>query len=407
MTNYYEILGVQKTASYAELKSAYRNLAVAYHPDKNPGSIQAEEIFKRINEAYQIVSDPAKRSRYDATLEYQQYFAEQQRQAAYKQYDFSQTYYNPGKNNARANASTTASVDRDWKKSWLNLSNKNFYIVLFLASVFVFGVIGTANYVQAERDKEAALRLLQREQVVVNTKHIVEEALANNDFVTALQTLEQMEQDNVDAFTVTYLYEDVYAQAVEVAEQSSRSQDFSNAVIVLENLLQYGKSSYENAYTVFLLGEAYYGIGDYDKVITYLENYNDAYHPEIPTLVAKVYREKKKDMQNAMAWHNKAKQWLGRVYQNAGFDFVPTDAPEAHFDAYYESAKTYFLLNNFEQALIDTRGALFLRSTNKDALYLKALCESKLNNSNACASLLKAEKFGYLVNKYDKSTICK
>lgn len=63
--DYYEVLGVAKGASDDEIKKAFRKLAVKYHPDKNPGDKEAEEKFKEINEAYSVLSDKTKRSRYD------------------------------------------------------------------------------------------------------------------------------------------------------------------------------------------------------------------------------------------------------------------------------------------------------------------------------------------------------
>ena len=63
--DYYDILGISKNADQAEIKSAYRKLAIKYHPDKNPDNKEAEEKFKEAAEAYEVLSNPEKRQRYD------------------------------------------------------------------------------------------------------------------------------------------------------------------------------------------------------------------------------------------------------------------------------------------------------------------------------------------------------
>lgn len=81
--DYYKILGVTKSASQAEIKKAYRALAKKYHPDKNKGDKAAEDKFKNISEAYEVIGDPEKRKQYDQLganwKQYQQSGEQQQR----------------------------------------------------------------------------------------------------------------------------------------------------------------------------------------------------------------------------------------------------------------------------------------------------------------------------------------
>lgn len=79
MENYYDLLGVAKTADEAEIKKAYRKLAMQYHPDRNPNDKAAEEKFKKINEAYAVLSDKDKKRQYDLVGDsrfHQQYSSE-------------------------------------------------------------------------------------------------------------------------------------------------------------------------------------------------------------------------------------------------------------------------------------------------------------------------------------------
>src|SRR3989442_7598720 len=70
--DYYKILGVDRKADQKAINQAFRKLARQHHPDVNPGNKQAEERFKEINEAYQVLNDPKRRAKYDQILDLRQ-----------------------------------------------------------------------------------------------------------------------------------------------------------------------------------------------------------------------------------------------------------------------------------------------------------------------------------------------
>lgn len=84
MTNYYHVLGLSEDASPAEIKAAFKRLAVKYHPDKHPGRPEMEEKFKEINVAHQILSDEYEKARFDLKLKYRQFSQSEARPYTYQ-----------------------------------------------------------------------------------------------------------------------------------------------------------------------------------------------------------------------------------------------------------------------------------------------------------------------------------
>src|SRR4030065_1496890 len=93
--DYYQILGVEKGAGPEDIKKAYRKLALKYHPDRNPNNGEAEEKFKKISEAYAVLSDPEKRKQYDSfgSDQFSQRFSQED---IFRNFDFSQIFRDLG-----------------------------------------------------------------------------------------------------------------------------------------------------------------------------------------------------------------------------------------------------------------------------------------------------------------------
>ena len=135
MSDFYEDLGVEKTATAEQIKKAYRTLAFKYHPDRNPGDKVAEEKFKKINAAYEVIGDEAKRRNYDLMGQsaYNNYSqnAENTYQNTYSSYNpfgDSETFwewFNTQQN--RANESQENRSQREYRRWEYSTDNSNDY----------------------------------------------------------------------------------------------------------------------------------------------------------------------------------------------------------------------------------------------------------------------------------------
>lgn len=384
MKNHYELLTISKTASYKEIKAAYRKLALQYHPDKNPNNPHAEELFKQIAIAYDTLSSPAKKSRYDAVLSYNQF-----------------QYHNPKPTQQPFTPPTTVrsnptrpSVQQH--KSWLNLKNKHFIAALTLSFVLVFGTIGSAIYVQHQQKELLKKKQATEQELYLKLTTQVEQQLANKNYKVSLQLANQLVKDLPKRYDVINYKRITLSNIAENGVVDLQQGRYTQAIDAFVTLISTTLTPNDHVTINYYLGLSYYYNNQAEKAIHCLLTIKADDYPEIPTLLAIIYRDKFNDSAMALSWHTVAKQMLSEQYKHVGFQFVPSDAPQEHFDAYYQSAVTNYKLKKYDAALQDLRGALFLRSANHDALYMKGLCELELGLPDACSSFEKAKKNGHV-----------
>jgi len=144
MSDYYQDLGIEKTASAEEIKKAYRNMAFKYHPDRNPGDKVAEEKFKKINAAYEVLGDEAKRRNYD--LMGQNPYSDYSQNETY-QNTYSNTTYDAGETfwewfNSQQQSQTEGDYQRqnEYKRWEYSSNNSNYSYSSYLRS-FIFKIL--------------------------------------------------------------------------------------------------------------------------------------------------------------------------------------------------------------------------------------------------------------------------
>ncbi|QHL88224.1 DnaJ domain-containing protein [Nibribacter ruber] len=156
--NYYHILGLAPSASASEIKAAYKRLALKYHPDRNPLNDRAEEQFKRVNEAYQILSDPRRKATYDLKRQYE------------KNYHQSQAYSNPRYHYTRPPAGMQERHYHQRPQRHSHFSKKDRLIALGLIVLLVL-LLAT---IKLSWDAFASQRAYQRGQQAETQKHWAE-----------------------------------------------------------------------------------------------------------------------------------------------------------------------------------------------------------------------------------------
>lgn len=379
MQDFYEVLGVSRTATPAQIKIAFKKMAMRYHPDRNPGNKQAEETFKLLNEAYHTLSNPLKRSRYDSrfhiiTEELNEAYWQEVKRKRYQQWKQSQ--------------------DKRYRldKTYFKIQGLAFLVFLIISG-FCFAIINTAHYyVRQQQMEKWRANSLQLEHV--------NGLFGAGKFHDAFNMIRMMEEKDPLDFRFGFVRDSLVAALRKQADQEFHHKDFTAAVTHYIVLKHYEHPvRYE---TLENMSMCQYYLGNYKESLEALKHL----HNQQPGDLGLVYKigvinlQKLDNPQEALHYFTIGKKLfkdnLSHVYGNA-FQIVmnPNDAPDIYYSIFRERALANMKLGHFKDAVTDCNWAVFLRPQEGEAYYLRAIANINTKDYPAvCEDVAKAKQFG-------------
>lgn len=391
MINYYHILGISRQADRQEIKAAYRKLALRYHPDKSPDSSYAEERFKEISNAYQVLSNAEKKAQHDMLLAY----ADLQALAGMP---------NPGSPPA-----PPGNGERDYRRrppqSWhyrprpsgLPKYHNTVATAWAFGIVFVIAVlvVGLSSY-RAYQHKQ---QLLEQTELAMNIYQKAKKLYRQENYAYSLQLLQTINEQNKIPYNAGRLKHEVLQKLDKKAGKLFEEGNYKEAARFYQ-LLSEHQPEY-NAFTYARLVSSYEMIPDYPQAILTYEKVIQAEPLTIEArnrLAAILYD--KGEYEEALRYYQQAGEIVAREYQYLyGRAYVlavnPGKTPESHYQLHCGLGKTYTRMGKHQQAEKAFKWAIFLRPQKADAYYFQGLnfWESR-QAAEACQAWKEATRLG-------------
>jgi curved DNA-binding protein CbpA len=378
MGNYYEILGIDYSATAAQIRAAYKRKAMRYHPDHNPGSKEAEEMFKMVNEAYHTLSDALKKSRYDAqisrayteTIDYQR---EINKMRFYQWQRMQEKHYR---------------IDKEYVKIQALA-----FLVFTVIAGFCFAIIHSAQYYTQQRQLEQFL-------ATTNALKHVDTLFNKGQFDEAFETIQKLKQEDPSEYRYNYARDSLVNALRAMATKKFNIQDFAGAVgyyITLRN--HENPASFE---TIRQISMCQYYLGNYKESLNAYKQLHNLrpYNLELVYRIGMLNLEKLENPEEALYYFSYGKKVfkenLTEIY-GAAFEVImdPNDAPDIYFDLFEARARANIQLGHFDEAVTDCNWAIFLRRDRSNPYLLRAIAnEQRGNFDNLCTDLSKAKKLG-------------
>jgi curved DNA-binding protein CbpA len=331
MADFYQVLGVLQTASGQEIKKSFRALAKRYHPDKNLGDDYADERFKQINEAYQVLSDRVRKAHYDAVLNYNHVQSIRAYQSSTVPLNNQSTEEHKGPNRIKVkplSAAQKARIEKYRTEKYVKAFNRMAVILVF----FLVGFGSVVGVIEIERADEREVISLDK----IARGQAIRELLAG--FETSLQS---------ENFNLAYSY--------------------SNELILLGS--SYGDVIFhKTSRAVMAKGDRSYEENDYSDAIKIYELYliNNNLHNDLLNLrIAKCYLQLGNTVAAERVFTSTCENLLVGYVNHHGENYYYSMNPEYlagyHFEAFLGNGIAALSNGDFEKSLSALVFAKYLR----------------------------------------------
>ena len=382
MTNYYKILGIDQSADSKQIKAAYKRLAMEYHPDRNPGNKQAEEVFKIVNEAYHTLSDPLKKSRHDA------YHKPADSMSAEEWIEINKRKYRSVKKDNPQNVRKYYKVD----KNYFKMQALAVFVFLVLAG-FSYMILTTTSYFSRQKNEKKYL---------ANQKALKYAGALFNDgrFDDALTAILSLKEKDPSEFKINYTRDSLVSELRSMAIKKFNAKDFAAATTLYLTLQKHELPA--SVETIKKIAMCQYYLGNYKESLQAMKHL----HNQLPDNLELVYSigminlEKLENPSEALQYFTFGTKLytenLDKIY-GATFESTmnPADAPEIYFDIFQGRAQSNIKLLKFEDAINDCNQAIHLRPRKGEPYKLRAIANTGVKRfDTVCNDITSAKKLG-------------
>jgi curved DNA-binding protein CbpA len=384
MANLYSILELPVFSDISEVKKNFKRLALKYHPDVNKHDPRTEERFKKLNHAYQILSDERKKRRYDEILKYQLNRPVQKPKTTFTgstQYRRSGPLRKPPKKKAR-----------------------RYYNVVTLAffglGLILFQIISELN--ESRLEKNLIESIQERKELMEKSRA----AFKRGEMRNAMELLNAI-QFNTTGKDFLDLKYNIFHYSDSLSEELITQRRYDSALYHLEFLLDYKTKVDAGVYT--RMSECYRNLGKIESAIKLLQGLliSNPNHLVAHKELAHIYQYDLGDFDLSLSHYETATKIIVKNYVDFyGKAYIaiinPANHPKSDQLVFLEKAKIYYNYDQIDSSLVASRWASFLNPDNSEAYLIQGLCWLKKGESEkACEVFRKAKNTSMILPAID------